>query len=309
MTMTDPEKHHKDQAPTATEKASTDAAAPASAKASTPEVRPDVVVFKNVTKRFGHGPDGKLAIQDVSFVVEDAPNVGELVTIVGPSGCGKSTVLRILAGLKPHFPATSGEVQVLGKPVENAGPDRGLVDQKYSLLPHLNVVENIAFGLKLRGVSRSDRMDKSNEWVRKVGLEGSEQKFPSELSGGMQQRVAIAATLILQPRILLMDEPFGALDPGIRLRMQELLIQLWKEQQSTVFLVTHSIEEAVYLGDRVFLMAPKPGRLVEILKVPRPDDSPEQIRRKPWFINFCQTLLRRLEDEPGGPAAPVSTPS
>src|SRR6266487_2145007 len=125
---------------------------------------------------------------------------------------------------------------------------------------------------------------------------GSETKYASELSGGMQQRVAIAATLILQPKILLMDEPFGALDPRIRLRMQELLIQLWTEQQSTVFLVTHSVEEAVYLGDRVFLMASKPGRLVEILHVPRPCESPEESRRKPWFINFCQTLLRRLEE-------------
>src|SRR6185503_1671669 len=134
MTMTDTSKTPADPHPTPPEKAST---AP-----TTPERRPDVVVFKNVTKRFGHGPDSKLAIQDVSFVVEDAPDVGELVTIVGPSGCGKSTVLRTLAGLKPHFPPTSGEVLVMGKPVENAGPDRGLVDQKYSLLPHLNVVEN-----------------------------------------------------------------------------------------------------------------------------------------------------------------------
>jgi NitT/TauT family transport system ATP-binding protein len=263
---------------------------------------PDVVVFKNVSKRFGHGPEAKVAIEDVCFVVEDAPNVGELVTVVGPSGCGKSTLLRILAGLKPHFPPTKGEVLVLGKPVTEAGPDRGLVDQKYSLLPHLTVLENVAFGLRLRGLSRSERTERACEWVKKVGLDGCEKKFPSELSGGMQQRVAIAATLILQPRILLMDEPFGALDPGIRLRMQELLIELWKEQQSTVFLVTHSVEEAVYLGDRVFLMAPKPGRLVEILRVPRPEEPPEQSRRKPWFIDFCQALLRRLEEESPAPA-------
>jgi NitT/TauT family transport system ATP-binding protein len=258
---------------------------------------PDVVTFKHVTKIFGNGPDAKLALQDINFTIEDLPNVGELVTIVGPSGCGKSTLLRILAGLKPHFPQTSGEVLVQNRPVREPGPDRGLVDQKYSLLPHLNVIENVAFGLKLRGVQRSERCTRAQEWVKKVGLEGSEKKFPSELSGGMQQRVAIAATLILQPRILLMDEPFGALDPHIRLRMQELLIQLWKEQQSTVFLVTHSVEEAVYLGDRVFVMAAKPGRLVEILKVPRPDEPPEQSRRKPWFINFCQQLLSKLEQE------------
>jgi len=159
------------------------------------------------------------------------------------------------------------------------------------------VLENIAFGLKLRAVRRGERLEKAQAWVKKVGLEGSEDKFPSELSGGMQQRVSIAATLILEPRILLMDEPFGALDPGIRLRMQELLIQLWAEQQATVFLVTHSVEEAVYLGDRVFLMAAKPGRLVEIMKVPRPAEPPEESRRKPWFINFSQALLRRLEEE------------
>src|SRR6266404_1890220 len=265
--------------------------------------RPDVVVFKNVSKHFGAGPEAKVAIQDVSFTVEDAPDIGELVTIVGPSGCGKSTLLRTIAGLKPHFPPTKGEVLVFAKPVEEPGPDRGLVDQKYSLLPHLNVIENVAFGLRLRGISRSERIGRAQDWVKKVGLDGCEKKFPSELSGGMQQRVALAATLILGPRILLMDEPFGALDPGIRLRMQELLLELWKEQQATVFLVTHSVEEAVYLGDRVFLMASKPGRLVEILKIPRPAEPPEESRRKPWFINFCQTLLRRLEAESPAPPA------
>ena len=275
-------------------------AAPAKPDASASRL--PVVEFKNVTKTFGQGAEAKTAIQDVTFQVEDLPNAGELITIVGPSGCGKSTVLRSIAGLKPHFPPTTGLVTVLGKPVEHPGPDRGLVDQKYSLLPHLNVVQNIAFGLKLRGVDKSERLGRAHDWVKKVGLDGFEKRFPSELSGGMQQRVAIGATLILQPRILLMDEPFGALDPGIRLRMQELLIQLWREQQSTVFLVTHSVEEAVYLGDRVFVMAAKPGRLVDILKVPRPDEPPEQSRRKPWFVNFCQTLLRRLEDETAAPA-------
>ena len=269
-------------------------AAPAKQKLLAP---PDVVTFKKVCKTFGQGAEAKLALQDINFTIEDLPNIGELITIVGPSGCGKSTLLRIIAGLKPHFPQSSGEVLVQAKPVTEPGPDRGLVDQKYSMLPHLNVIQNVAFGLKLRGVARSERMDRASGWVKKVGLEGSEKKFPSELSGGMQQRVAIAATLILEPRILLMDEPFGALDPGIRLRMQELLIQLWNERESTVFLVTHSVEEAVYLGDRVYLMAPNPGRLVDILKVPRPNEPPEESRRKPWFINFCQALLRRLEEE------------
>ena len=260
----------------------------------TPDL-PELVSFKQVTKKFGETATARVAIQDVSFVIHDLPDVGELISIVGPSGCGKSTVLRILAGLKPHFPPTSGEVVVFGKPIEKPSADRGVVDQKYSLLPHLTVIENIAFGLRLRGMPRAERKAKAIEWANKVGLQGAKNKYPSELSGGMQQRVAIASTLVLEPRILLMDEPFGALDPKIRLQMQELLIKLWREQEGTVFLVTHSIEEALYLGDRVFRMAAKPGRLVEVLQVPRPNDPPEIIRRKPWFTEMTQDLLSRLE--------------
>jgi NitT/TauT family transport system ATP-binding protein len=266
---------------------------PAPSATSNASKVPDVVAFRNVTKRFGD----RVALQDISFVVEDLPAKGELISVVGPSGCGKSTLLRILAGLRPHFPATAGETLVCAKTIEGPGSDRGLVDQKYSLLPHLTVLENVAFGLKLRGVGRKERRDQAREWVKKVGLETCEDKYPSELSGGMQQRVSIAATLILRPRILLMDEPFGALDPKIRLRMQELLIQLWNEQEATVFLVTHSVEEAVYLGDRVFRMAAAPGRLVEILPVPRPDEPPELWRQKKWFNDLTRDLLRRLEED------------
>ena len=258
---------------------------------------PELVVFDKVTKTFGDGPHAKVAIKDVSFVVEDLPNVGELIAIVGQSGCGKSTVLRIIAGLEPHFPPTSGKVQVFGKTVDKPGADRGMVDQKYSLMPHLTVLDNIAFGLRLRDVRARERRDRAREWAKKVGLEGAEDKYPSELSGGMQQRVSIAATLILAPKILLMDEPFGALDPKTRMQMQELLVQLWQEQQSTVFIVTHSVEEAIYLGDRVFRMATQPGRLVEILELPRPDMPPEVMRKKPWFNELTQELLRRLETD------------
>lgn len=258
---------------------------------------PELVSFRDVTKAFGEGPEARVAIENVSFAVHDLPNVGELVTMVGPSGCGKSTVLRIIAGLGPHFPPTRGEARVLGQPIAGPGADRGVVDQKYSLLPHLTVIENVAFGLKLHDVPRRERRDQAREWIRKVGLEGAENKYPFELSGGMQQRVAIAATLILKPKILLMDEPFGALDPKIRLRMQELLIQLWKEQESTVFFVTHSIEEALYLGDRVFRMAANPGRLVEILQVTRPDEPPEVLRKQKWFHEMTQELLSRLETD------------
>ncbi len=274
---------------------SSDIPAQGIAEPQPPGALPIVVSFRQVTKSFGEGPDAKVAIQDVSFEVEDLPGKGELVCLVGPSGCGKSTVLRLIAGLAPQFPPTSGEVFIFGQPLSGPGADRGVVDQKYSLLPHLTVVENIAFGLKLRGVPKQERRTQACEWVKKVGLESAEEKYPSELSGGMQQRVAIAATLILKPRILLMDEPFGALDPKIRLRMQELLVQLWNEQEGTVFFVTHSVEEAVYLGDRVFRMAAKPGRLVEILQVPRPDEPLESMRQKPWFSELTADLLQRLE--------------
>jgi len=262
---------------------------------------PERVRFRNVSRIFGTGPTARVAIKDVSFVVTDQPDAGELVTLVGPSGCGKSTVLRIIAGLGPHFPPTQGEATVFGKPIEGPSADRGIVDQKYSLLPHLTVLDNISFGLKLKGVGRSERQALAREWVAKVGLDGAETKYPAELSGGMQQRVAIAATLILKPKILLMDEPFGALDPKIRLRMQELLIELWKEQKATVFFVTHSVEEAIYLGDRVFRMGSNPGRLVEILQLPRPEEPPETMRMKPWFREVTQELLKRLEED--APAA------
>jgi NitT/TauT family transport system ATP-binding protein len=153
------------------------------------------------------------------------------------------------------------------------------------------------FGLSLRGEARSTRQDKADLWIKKIGLEGNDDKYPQELSGGMQQRVAIAATLVLGPRILLMDEPFGALDPKIRLNMQELLVQLWEEQQSTVFIVTHSVEEALYLGDRIFRMAARPGRLIEILEAPRPDMPPEVLRQKSWFVDMTRDLLYRLEQD------------
>ena len=260
-----------------------------------PPPLPELARFDHVTKMFGK----KIALQDISFVVEDLPNVGELISLVGPSGCGKSTVLRNLAGLTPHFPPTTGTITIFGKPAERANASRGLIDQKYSLFPNLTVIKNVAFGLKLKGVHRKERHEKAMVWIKKVGLEGSEQKYPYELSGGMQQRVAIASTLILEPKMLLMDEPFGALDPKIRLEMQALLVDLWKELQSTVFIVTHSMEEAVYLGDRVYRMLANPGRLAEEIKVPRPDFPPEKMREFPEFKNLVKDLTKKLECSDG----------
>ena len=258
---------------------------------------PPVVEFKNVCKFFGEGEHRKVALQDISFEIEDFPNVGELITIVGMSGCGKSTLLRILAGLEPHYPHSSGEVFVLGDPLAPAGSRRGLVDQKYSLLPHLTVLDNVSFGLRIQGMEKDERYTLAREWISKVGLAGSELKYPSQLSGGMQQRVSIAATLILKPRIILMDEPFGALDPKTRMSMQKLLVDLWNEQESTIFFVTHQMDEAIYLGDRVFRMGTNPGRLVETLNVPRPDVPPDAFRREKWFGPAVEELARRLETD------------
>lgn len=252
---------------------------------------PDVVEFRGVTKIF----DGRVILDDISFSVPDIPRKGELVTIVGQSGCGKSTLCKLIAGLQPHHPPTRGEVLAFGQQVAGPSPDRGVVDQKYSLLPHLTVLGNVAFGLALRGIPREEREAAAHEWLKKVELEGSAGKYPFELSGGMQQRVAIAASLILGPRILIMDEPFGALDPKIRSQMQALLVSLWNEQESTVFFVTHSAEEAVYLGDRVLRMRANPGTIAEIIPVPRPDRPLQEMRKEPGFRDLCDRIREKLE--------------
>lgn len=252
---------------------------------------PHVVEFKNVTKSF----QGKVVLQDISFTVEDLPNKGELVTIVGQSGCGKSTLCKLIAGLTPHFPPTKGEVHSFGKKIEEPSTDRGVVDQKYSLLPNLTAIENIAFGLKLKGIPRKERTATAREWIQKVELDGAGDKYPHELSGGMQQRVAIAASLILRPRILLMDEPFGALDPKIRVQMQDLLLSLWREKEETVFFVTHSAEEACYLGDRVIRMRANPGTIAEIIPVDRPQKPLKEMRKDPAFRDLCDHVREKLE--------------
>ena len=241
-----------------------------------------VVRFDNVTKTF---EDGHTAIKNVTFTVENTPGHGEFVGILGPSGSGKSTVLRLIAGLRPHFPATSGQVLVMGKPVEGPGPDRGMVFQDYTSFDNRTVAENIAFGLECQGVSAKSRREQAEQWIAKVGLDVARDadKYPHQLSGGMRQRVAIARTLILHPKIILMDEPFGALDPVTRLNMQDLLVTLWRELEATVFFVTHSVEEAVYLGDRVYIMSPAPGTILKEMKVPPPDRPARVMQREAEF--------------------------
>jgi NitT/TauT family transport system ATP-binding protein len=252
--------------------------------APSPAARPHVVEFHNVTKRFGP----LTVIRDVTFTVEDRPDHGEFICILGPSGCGKSTVLRLIAGLRPHHPATAGEVLVLGQPVADPGPDRSMVFQDYTSFDNRTVEDNVAFGLECRGTRAGERRERAREWIKKVGLnvDRDARKYPSELSGGMRQRVAIARTLILSPRIILMDEPFGALDPTTRLNMQMLLVDLWREAQATVFFVTHSIEEAVYLGDRVYIFSSSPGTILRELKIPPPDKPPKEMQRERSFVDL-----------------------
>jgi NitT/TauT family transport system ATP-binding protein len=262
--------------------------------------RPRVVVFDRVGKIYGEGPGAYTAIKDVSFVVDDRPDHGEFVAILGPSGCGKSTILRMIAGLSPQHPPTSGRVEVFGKPVGGAGADRGMVFQDYTSFEHLSVLDNIAFGLECRGVPREERRAQALLWLEKVGLDpkNDARKYPHELSGGMRQRVAIARTLILNPRIILMDEPFGALDPATRYAMQDLLVNLWREQQATVFFITHSIEEAVYLGDRVLIMSRAPGTILHELPMPPPDRPAREMHRDQTFIevvNQVRDIVEELE--------------
>ena len=244
----------------------------------------NVVDFNHVTKRFG----SLTVIRDVTFSVPDVPHKGEFIAILGPSGCGKSTVLRLIAGLRPHHPPTEGTVLVGGKPVERPGSDRSMVFQDYTSFDNRTVEDNVAFGLECRGVAARERREHAHEWIGKVGLDVKRDatKYPSELSGGMRQRVAIARTLILAPRIILMDEPFGALDPTTRLHMQALLVDLWREAQATVFFVTHSIEEAVYLGDRVYVFSSSPGTILREMKVPGSDRPPKEMQREPAFLQY-----------------------
>src|SRR5215469_15059882 len=242
----------------------------------------NIVEFNNVTKVYN---DGCMAIRDISFKVENRPDKGEFVCVLGPSGCGKSTILRLIAALLPQFPPTKGVVKVLGKPVEAPGSDRGMVFQDYTSFDNRTVLQNVAFGLECAGVSRKDREAQAREWIAKVGLDpkSDAQKYPHELSGGMLQRVAIARTLALRPKIILMDEPFGALDPVTRYNMQDQLVSLWREQEETVFLVTHSIEEAVYLGDRLYILSRGPGTLVREIPVPGPDRPAREMQREKEF--------------------------
>ena len=230
------------------------------------------------------------ALQPVDFEVRD----NDFVTILGPSGCGKSTLLRIVAGLD-H--ATSGRVLLDGTPVEGPGPERGMVFQSYTLFPWLTIEQNIRFGLRERGMPEAQQKERAAYFIAKVGLRGFEQHFPKQLSGGMQQRTAIARALANDPKILLMDEPFGALDNQTRVLMQELLLGIWEAERKTVLFVTHDIDEAIFMANRVAVFSARPGRIKTEIAVDLPHPRHYTIKTSPEFMDLKARLTEEIRAE------------
>lgn len=244
-----------------------------------------------VTKSFNTARAGRVeALSAVSFTVGE----GEFLTLLGPSGCGKSTLLRIVAGLEEP---TSGEVRLDGRPIAGPGPERGMVFQSYTLFPWLTVRQNIEFGLELKGVPRSERRAVADRYLNLIGLSGFENALPKNLSGGMKQRVAIARALANDPEVLLMDEPFGALDAQTRTVMQEVLLGAWEESRKTILFVTHDVEEAVFLADRVLVMTARPGRIKAIIEVGLPRPRPFSLKTTPEFLHLKEQALALIREE------------
>lgn len=264
----------------------------------------DVLKFKSPTKdtgkgkgridvndvviRFGKGADTYLAVDKTEVTIE----AGEFVCILGPSGCGKSTLLNAIAGyVKP----SEGAVTVDGETVQKPGPDRGMVFQQYSLLPWKTVYENVAFGPKMAGHSRTESGSIANTFLELVGLKKFGDRYPAELSGGMQQRVGIARALANYPSVLLMDEPFGALDAQTRLMMQESLLEIWRKFGTTVVFVTHDVDEAVFLADRVLIMSAAPGRIIEDVRIDLPRPRSTDMASTPDYVKarqFCLDIIK-----------------
>ncbi|MDH4426856.1 MAG: ABC transporter ATP-binding protein [Acidovorax sp.] len=249
------------------------------------------VSIQAVSRTFeGRNGQRTQALLPVDFEVRD----NDFVTILGPSGCGKSTLLRIVAGLD-H--ATSGRVLLDGVPVEGPGADRGMVFQSYTLFPWLTIEQNIRFGLRERGMPEAQQKERAAYFIAKVGLRGFEQHFPKQLSGGMQQRTAIARALANDPKILLMDEPFGALDNQTRVLMQELLLGIWEAERKTVLFVTHDIDEAIFMANRVAVFSARPGRIKTELAVDLPHPRHYTIKTSPEFMDLKARLTEEIRAE------------
>ena len=231
-----------------------------------------------------------IALDDIDIAVPDK----QFAVIVGPSGCGKSSLLYLVAGLTEP---SGGELLLDGRRIEGSGRDRGMVFQSYTLFPWLTVRGNVAFGLRLRGVADAQVRATVDRYIREVGLNGFEDAYPKQLSGGMMQRVALARAMANDPEILLMDEPFGALDSQTRLVMQQLLLRVWEREYKTVLFVTHDIDEAIFLGDRVFVMTARPGRIKEEIAVDLPRPRAATVTMSAQFLAIKQRILGLLQEE------------
>ena len=243
-----------------------------------------------LTVVFGSKNDQVTAIRDLSFVVQP----GEFVCLLGTSGCGKSTILNAIAGfVRP----TKGEIRVDGKVLDSPGPDRGMVFQQHALFPWKTVRQNVEFGLKSMDISSDERRRRAQEYVDLVGLSGFEDRYPAELSGGMEQRVGLARTLAVNPLVLLMDEPFGSLDAQTRSRMQELLLGIWEKTRKTVIFVTHDVEESILLANRILVLTARPGTVKEEIKVDLERPRKYEIVTTPRFVSIKQRALELIREE------------
>lgn len=245
---------------------------------------------RSISKRFERAGKQVLALDDFSLAMEE----GEFVSIVGPSGCGKSTFLHMVGGFEP---ITDGAITVSGRSVVAPGPDRGMLFQDYALFPWRTVIGNVAWSLEVAGMGKRERLKRAEQYLEMTGLSAFRDAYPSELSGGMQQRVALARVLAFEPAMLLMDEPFGALDAQTRELMQEELTAIWQRHERTVLFVTHDIEEAVYLSDRVIVFTARPGRLKVDLRLDLPRPRTPEIRKTPQFQALRNQIWDMLRDE------------
>jgi ABC-type nitrate/sulfonate/bicarbonate transport system ATPase subunit len=252
-----------------------------------------VVQIRGVTKSFQKNARQSTveikALAEVNLSIRE----NEFISIIGPSGCGKTTLLKMIDGL---IPCDGGEIIINGKKVSAPGPDRAVVFQTFALLPWRTVLANVEFSLELRKIPKGDRTSIARNYLKRVGLDEFENHYPHELSGGMQQRAGLARALAVNPMILLMDEPFGSVDAQTRQLLQEELLDLWQRERKTVIFITHSMDEAVYLSDRVAIMTPRPGRVAEVLDVPlgRPR-SADAVRRDPKFVDLTNYIWDRLK--------------
>tara|TARA_A100001391_G_scaffold182748_3_gene149482 strand:- start:628 stop:1440 length:813 start_codon:yes stop_codon:yes gene_type:complete len=245
-----------------------------------------IIEVKNVSKVYG---TEVVALKDINLDFQ----AGQLTSLLGPSGCGKTTLLKIIAGL---LPATQGEVLVNGEKISGPGPERAFVFQDFALLPWASVLDNAAFGLKMQGMGKSEREEIANHYIREVGLDGFEKSYPHQLSGGMRQRVGLARALSVNAEVLLMDEPFSAVDEQTRRKFQEDLIRLREVEKKTFIFVTHSIEEAVYVSDRIILLSPRPGRVSEIIDPDIPGDiGPDELRRNEVYLETVESIWHGIK--------------